>query len=116
MVHAYGNHLPLHPARLPHQKCLRVGRGQAITSLLTLGRKEGVEVHLGRLTVHQVGHAVLLFRRMFLIQKNRKTYPGRLVLENQRGFLVAEAQLQPHSVRLHQSVQDTEPAMERVVA
>lgn len=45
-----------------------------------------------------------------------KTYPSRLAVEDERGFLVAEAQLQPHSVCLHQSVQDAEPPMERVVA
>lgn len=57
-----------------------------------------------------------LFRTMFVFHKNLKTYSSWLVLEYQRGFMVAQAQLQPNSVCLNQSVQDTEPPLERVIA
>lgn len=43
-------------------------------------------------------------------------HPGGLVLQYVCGVLVAEAQQQPHSVSLQQSVQNTEPPMEGVVA
>lgn len=44
------------------------------------------------------------------------TDSSRLVVEQERDLLVAEAQLQPDSVCLHQPVQDAEPPVERVVA
>lgn len=43
-------------------------------------------------------------------------HPSRLVLQEARRLLVAETQLQPHAVSLHQSVQDAEAPAERVVA
>lgn len=43
-------------------------------------------------------------------------HPGGLALQEARRLLVAEAQLQPHAVRLHQPVQDAEAPAERVVA
>lgn len=43
-------------------------------------------------------------------------HPAGLALQDACRLLVAEAQLQPHGVRVHQPVQDAEPPMERVVA
>lgn len=43
-------------------------------------------------------------------------HPGGLALQEVRRLLVAEAQLQPRAVRLHQPVQDAEAPSERVVA
>lgn len=43
-------------------------------------------------------------------------HPTGLVLQEARRLLVADTQLQPHAVSLHQSVQDAEAPAERVVA